>query len=136
MKTIILLLISLFIFIINLNTKQTTFKKQNDTIITVANSIDCISVINILDVKMTLNNDSYLYLQDTYNNYKVLNSSVITSNHSFNSLECITNYIPVINNKSNKVLQTYRAKTIGLQYDNSKYFNIYLYHSNNKLGFT
>ncbi len=139
MKNITLLLISLFLFSINLNSNKTTKKLQSDTITMVASSIDCSSPINVQDVKM-LSDISICSSQ--FNNYNTVlsTSSIVTSNHFVTNLSSndlyISNYTNRVNNNLNKVQRLYTAKTLGLQYDNSKYFNIYLYQCVNKLGFT
>ena len=138
-KSIILLLISLFIFSINLNTKQTLGSKQSDTSITVASGIDHSSAINILDVKMYLNaENSYVYQSDISKTNTVVKSSV-TNNHfvnlSDNDLFITYTTDQVINNLT-KVQRIHLAKTDGLQGDNNQYFNIYLHHCTGKLGRT
>jgi hypothetical protein len=137
MKTIILLLISLFLFSINLNTKQTTIKKQNDTSITVAGDFDH-SVVNIKDVKMTLEDNNYFYT--IVNSYDSSSSSVKTSYHFLNNINDMVYYITsnrlTVTNNVDKVQIVRLAKTFGLQHYSSQYFNIYLYHSTGKLGRT
>ncbi len=126
MKSIILLLIGLFVFCINLEHKQSTIK-QNDTIITQISNHDAIITASFIDINT---DNSFEYTNYIYPiNY--LNTNVI-SNHFVATL--VDNL--VISNLT-KVQGIYIAKTIGLQYvSNIKYFNIYLYHKSNKLGFT
>lgn len=135
MKTIILLLISLFVFSINLNNKQATVKKQNDTFITAATHLDD-SAVDVQDIKMSLESKTITYhsdiVIDNLSNTSVINSiDSVTNNDLF-----ITYMTDQVINPLNIVQRVYTAKTIGLQYINSMYLNIYLLHSINKLGFT
>lgn len=137
MKSIILLLISLFVFCIKLDNNQTVSKKQNGTITSISNNHEVI-ITPILDFPVLSNHFEY-----TFNSYSTDYINDVSSNHfekSFNNnltTDFIQPVVITISNKLNIVQRVYTAKTIGLRYDsNHKYFNIYLYHSVNKLGFT
>ena len=124
-KLILLILLGLFLFNINLNTeKKSKIVKQNDKTITHIVKYDLSSTI--LDQNIKKDKIITTVVVNTY-------QSDVIFNHFVNYIE-LTNKISRFIENINKVYITNIAKTIGLL--KITYFNIYLYHSINKLGFT
>jgi hypothetical protein len=147
MKTKIILLISVLLFMFSINIKDiknTKVIKQNDSITVVDNSI----VINN-DLVITNDINSIIYLPQmntAINSLEFNTTSVSNSNHlelykSFNLIPIIIGTIRfrnnlVSNNITNNTLYI-PSKTLGLVGLNSNvYFNMYLYQIINKLGET
>ena len=127
-KLILLILLGLFLFNINLDTeKKSKIVKQNDKETTYVKNINN----SIVLTNISIENNSLVFFTE-YNSTVTFTSDILY-NHFVNYIE-LTNKISRFIENINKVYITNIAKTIGLL--KITYFNIYLYHSINKLGFT
>lgn len=140
-KIILLILTSLFLFCIKLNDNKKETIKQNDTITIVDNNhVSDIEVASVNDY-----NNGDITINTIYPQYSNISDITTTiscdSNHSgeiaYYDLYKYFNvsYLRLICYNDNT--QYIPSKTFGLiELNNDVYFNMYLYHSVNKLGFT
>jgi hypothetical protein len=141
MKKFIVLLISLFIgmFLSNITTSTDTIKKNDITVLATCTDNNVVLATNVLDT-------NYSFINSGTNIHYYVNSiaNIYSNNHSTN-LNSSNLLIPIfgISKVYTSIVTTYESvsisdvKTVGLQEIRSRlHFNLYLYHSVNKLGRT
>jgi hypothetical protein len=142
MKKFIVLIISLFLgmFLSNITTSTNTIKKNDITVLATCTGNNVVLATNVLDT-------NYSFINSGTNLHYYLNSiaDICSNNHStnLNSSNLLT---PIfgISKVYTSIVTTYesvsnpdKAKTLGLLgIRNRLHFNLYLYHSVNKLGRT